>query len=186
MTQFGYTAMGEQTPAWQLITDLVAAEAAGFDFSVMSDHYFPWLEEQGHSPNAWAVLGAAAQATERLPLMTFVTCPTFRYHPAVVAQQAATVGVLSGGRFTLGLGAGENLNEHITGGGWPAARVRHERLEEAVEIIRQLFAGQYVKAVREYVQAGFTHVALVQVGAERQHDFIDWSARELLPALREL
>jgi len=133
MTQFGYTAMGEQAPARQLITDLVAAEEAGFDFSVMSDHYFPWLEEQGHSPNAWAVLGAAAQATERLPLMTFVTCPTFRYHPAVVAQQAATVGVLSGGRFTLGLGAGENLNEHITGGGWPAARVRHERLEEAVE-----------------------------------------------------
>jgi G6PDH family F420-dependent oxidoreductase len=122
----------------------VAAEAAGFDFSVMSDHYFPWLEEQGHSPNAWAVLGAAAQATERLPLMTFVTCPTFRYHPAVVAQQAATVGVLSGGRFTLGLGAGENLNEHITGGGWPVARVRHERLKEAVEIIRQLFAGEYV------------------------------------------
>ena len=114
--------MGEQTPARQLITDLVAAEASGFDFSVMSDHYFPWLEEQGHSPNAWAVLGAAAQATERLPLMTFVTCPTFRYHPAVVAQQAATVGVLSGGRFTLDLGAGENLNEHITGGGWPAAR----------------------------------------------------------------
>ena len=144
MTQFGYTAMGEQTPARQLITDLVAAEAAGFDFSVTSDHYFPWLEEQGHSPNAWAVLGAAAQATERLPLMTFVTCPTFRYHPAVVAQQAATVGVLSGGRFTLGLGAGENLNEHITGVGWPAARVRHERLEEAVEIIRQLFTGEYV------------------------------------------
>ena len=136
--------MGEQAPARQLITDLVEAEAAGFDFSVMSDHYFPWLEEQGHSPNAWAVLGAAAQPTERLPLMTFVTCPTFRYHPAVVAQQAATVGVLSGGRFTLGLGAGENLNEHITGGGWPAARVRHERLEEAVEIIRQLFAGEYV------------------------------------------
>lgn len=120
-TQFGYTAMGEQTPARQLITDLVAAEEVGFDFSVMSDHYFPWLEEQGHSPNAWAVLGAAAQATERLPLMTFVTCPTFRYHPAVVAQQAATVGVLSGGRFTLGLGAGENLNEHITG---PAGRLR--------------------------------------------------------------
>ena len=95
------------------------AEAAGFDFSVMSDHYFPWLEEQGQSPNAWAVLGAAAQATERLPLMTFVTRPTFRYHPAVVAQQAATVAVLSGGRFTLGLGAGENLNEHVTGGGWP-------------------------------------------------------------------
>jgi G6PDH family F420-dependent oxidoreductase len=144
MSQFDTPRWGEQAPARQLITDLVEAEAAGFDFPVMSDHYFPWLEEQGHSPNAWAVLGAAAQATERLPLMTFVTCPTFRYPPAVVAQQAATVGVLSGGRFTLGLGAGENLNEHITGGGWSAARVRHECLKEAVEIIRKLFAGEYV------------------------------------------
>src|SRR5271154_3204385 len=144
MTQFGYTAMCEQTPVRQLVSDLQAAEQAGFDFSVMSDHYSPWLEDQGHSGYAWAVLGAAAQATHRLPLMTMVTCPTFRYHPAVVAQKAATVGVLSGGRFTLGLGAGESLNEHITGVGWPAARVRHERLKEAVEIIRQLFAGEYV------------------------------------------
>ncbi len=131
MTQFGYTAMCEQTPVRQLVSDLQAAEQAGFDFSVMSDHYFPWLEDQGHSGYTWAVLGAAAQATHRLPLMTMVTCPTFRYHPAVVAQKAATVGVLSGGRFTLGLGAGENLNEHVVGGGWPSARVRHERLAEA-------------------------------------------------------
>ena len=122
MTQFGYTAMCEQTPVRQLVGDLVAAEDAGFDFSVMSDHYFPWLEEQGHSGYAWSVLGAAAQATRRLPLMTFVTCPTFRYHPAVIAQKAATIGVLSGGRFTLGLGAGENLNEHVIGGGWPSSR----------------------------------------------------------------
>ena len=144
MTQFGYTALCEQAPVNQLVTDLVAAEQAGFDFSVMSDHYFPWLEVQGHSGYAWSVLGAAAQATQRLPLMTFVTCPTFRYHPAVVAQKAATVGVLSGGRFSLGLGAGENLNEHVIGGGWPVPRVRHERLSEAVEIIRALFGGDYV------------------------------------------
>jgi G6PDH family F420-dependent oxidoreductase len=98
----------------------------------------------GHSPNAWGVLGAAAQATQALPLMTFVTCPTFRYHPAVAAQQAATLGVLSGGRFTLGLGAGENLNEHVIGAGWPMARVRQERLAEAAEIIRSLFIGDYV------------------------------------------
>lgn len=143
MTQFGYTAMCEQTPVRQLVTDLVAAEEAGFDFSVMSDHYFPWVEDQGHSGYAWSVLGAAAQATGRLPLMTFVTCPSFRYHPAVVAQKAATMGVLSGGRFTLGLGAGENLNEHVIGGGWPSARVRHERLGEAVEIIRGLMSGDY-------------------------------------------
>jgi Luciferase-like monooxygenase len=134
--QFGYTAMCEQTPVKQLVRDLQASEQAGFDFSVVSDHYFPWLEEQGHSGYTWAVLGAAAQATDRLPIMTMVTCPTFRYHPAVVAQKAATVGVLSDGRFTLGLGAGENLNEHVIGTGWPAVRVRHERLEEAAQISR--------------------------------------------------
>ena len=144
MTQYGYTASCEQTPVRQLVSDLQAAEQAGFDFSVMSDHYFPWLEDQGHSGYAWAVLGAAAQATHRLPLMTMVTCPTFRYHPAVVAQKAATMGVLSGGRFTLGLGAGENLNEHVVGGGWPSPRVRHERLSEAIRIIRHLFTGEYV------------------------------------------
>jgi alkanesulfonate monooxygenase SsuD/methylene tetrahydromethanopterin reductase-like flavin-dependent oxidoreductase (luciferase family) len=81
MTQFGYTGMCEQTPVRQLVSDLQAAEQAGFDFSVISDHYFPWLEDQGHSGYAWAVLGAASQATDRLPLMTMVTCPTFRYHP---------------------------------------------------------------------------------------------------------
>jgi alkanesulfonate monooxygenase SsuD/methylene tetrahydromethanopterin reductase-like flavin-dependent oxidoreductase (luciferase family) len=107
MTEFGYTAMCEQTPVRQLVSDVVAAEQAGFDFSVMSDHYFPWIEEQGHSGYAWSVLGAAAQATSQMPLMTFVTCPSFRYHPAVVAQMAATMGILSGGLFTLGLGAGE-------------------------------------------------------------------------------
>jgi G6PDH family F420-dependent oxidoreductase len=126
------------------VSDLQAAEQAGFDFSVMSDHYFPWLEDQGHSGYAWAVLGAAAQATHRLPLMTMVTCPTFRYHPAVVAQKAATIGVLSGGRFTLGLGSGENLNEHVVGGGWPSPQVRHQRLGEAIRIIRHLFTGDYV------------------------------------------
>jgi G6PDH family F420-dependent oxidoreductase len=321
MTQFGYTAMCEQTPVRQLVTDLVAAEEAGFDFSVMSDHFFPWIEEQGHSGYAWSVLGAAAQATTRLPLMTFVTCPTFRYHPAVIAQKAATLGVLSDGRFTLGLGAGENLNEHVVGGGWPVARVRHERLDEAAQIIRELFSGKYVSfsgrhfqverarlfdlpdqpvpigiavsgpesvalaalhadcmiatepeksltdgfteaggsgkprygqiplcydadedmarerarrlwrwampgwpvmaelpdprsfdaasaqvtqddiaslvpcgpdleahvaAVRKWIDAGFTHIALVQVGSERQDTFLTWAAQELLPALRAI
>lgn len=320
MASFGYTALCEQTPVRQLVSDLAAAEEAGFDFAVMSDHYFPWIEEQGHSGYAWSVLGAAAHATRRLPLMTFVTCPTFRYHPAVVAQKAATVGVLSDGRFTLGLGAGENLNEHVVGGGWPAPRVRHERLREAVDIIRSLFAGGYVsyqgrhfqveraklydlpdaappiglaasgpssvrlaaeqadcmisvspdaavvgafreaggagkpvygqlpicydrdekaarararalwrwgaggwavqaelpeprafdaysrfvredditkvvscgpdvgqhaKAVRRFLDAGFTHVALVQVGADSQREFLTWAERELLPALRD-
>ncbi|MFV2208851.1 TIGR03557 family F420-dependent LLM class oxidoreductase [Actinomadura sp. LOL_016] len=142
--EFGYTLLCEQTPPKQLVTDLVEAEEAGFGYSVISDHYFPWLEDQGHSAYAWSVLGALAQATHRIPLMTFVTCPIMRYHPAVVAQKAATMGVLSDGRFTLGLGAGENLNEHIVGRGWPSVDVRHEMFTEAVEIIRALFGGDYV------------------------------------------
>ncbi|MBC6459007.1 TIGR03557 family F420-dependent LLM class oxidoreductase [Actinomadura sp. HBU206391] len=150
MTEFGYTMLCEQTPPKQLVTDLVRAEAAGFDFSVISDHYFPWLERQGHAPYAWSVLGAAAHATERIPLMTFVTCPTIRYHPAVVAQKAATMGVLSDGRFTLGVGAGENLNEHVVGKGWPSADLRHDMLAEAVEIIRDLFEGGYVNYRGEF------------------------------------
>ncbi len=141
MVQIGYTMMTEQAGPRDLVDHVVAAERAGFDFSVTSDHYFPWLDEQGHAPYAWSVLGAAAQATSRIPLMTYVTCPTVRYHPAVVAQKAATVQLLSEGRFRLGLGSGENLNEHVVGAGWPAAHVRLEMLEEAVEIIRALFAG---------------------------------------------
>jgi G6PDH family F420-dependent oxidoreductase len=133
--------MCEQAGPKQLVRDVALAEEAGFDFAVISDHYFPWLDSQGHSPYAWSVLGAAAQATERIPLMTYVTCPTRRYHPAVVAQKAATMQLLSDGRFTLGLGAGENLNEHIVGGHWPIVGLRHEMLEEAVEIIRALWDG---------------------------------------------
>ncbi len=139
MTQFGYTMMCEQSAPDQLVRDLQRAEAAGFDFSVISDHYQPWLAEQGHSGYAWSILGAAAQATERIGLMTYVTCPTLRYHPAIVAQKAATVQILSGNRFRLGLGAGENLNEHVVGKRWPAVGVRHEMLSEAIDIIAALF-----------------------------------------------
>ena len=142
MTDFGYTMMTEQSRPDRLITDLVAAEAAGFDFSVCSDHYQPWLEEQGHAGYAWSILGAAAQATERIGLMTYVTCPTIRYHPAIVAQKAATLGILSGGRFRLGLGAGENLNEHVVGERWPAVGTRHAMLTEAVQIIGSLLDGE--------------------------------------------
>jgi G6PDH family F420-dependent oxidoreductase len=141
VTLIGYTMMCEQAGPKQLVRDVALAEEAGFDFAVISDHYFPWLDSQGHSPYAWSVLGAAAQATDRIPLMTYVTCPIRRYHPAVVAQKAATMQLLSDGRFTLGLGAGENLNEHIVGGQWPIAAHRHEMLTEAVEIIRALWAG---------------------------------------------
>ncbi|MFK0221094.1 LLM class F420-dependent oxidoreductase [Streptomyces vinaceus] len=321
MVRIGYTMMTEQAGPRDLVDHVVAAERAGFDFSVISDHSFPWLEAQGHAPYAWSVLGAAAQATSRIPLMTYVTCPTFRYHPAVIAQKAATVQLLSQGRFRLGLGSGENLNEHIVGAGWPAAHVRLDLLEEAVGIIRSLFDGGYVshhgthfdvenarlwdlpetappigiavsgdrsceiagrhgdllvatepkpelltafdayggsgkprvgqlpvsydsdrdaavarahdqfrwalggwkvnaelpgpaafdqasqhtrpedvadavpcgddvdafvEAVRPYVDAGFTEVALIQIGGDRQQPFLDWSESELLPALRGL
>jgi G6PDH family F420-dependent oxidoreductase len=136
--------MSEQSGPRELVIHAAGAERAGFDFEVISDHFFPWLDEMGHSPYAWSVLGAVTQVTEQVELMTYVTCPLMRYHPAVVAQKAATVDLLSDGRFTLGLGAGENLNEHVVGRGWPPANVRHEMLEEALTIINSLFDGGYV------------------------------------------
>jgi G6PDH family F420-dependent oxidoreductase len=142
MTTFGYTMMTEQSPPDQLVRDVAAAEQAGFDFSVTSDHFQPWLSEQGHSGYAWSILGAAAQATDTIGLMTYVTCPILRYHPAIVAQKAATMQILSGNRFRLGLGSGENLNEHVVGRRWPAVGTRHQMLSEAVDIIAGLFDGQ--------------------------------------------
>ncbi|MEU5695642.1 TIGR03557 family F420-dependent LLM class oxidoreductase [Actinosynnema sp. NPDC020468] len=142
--RIGYTLMTEQAGPRELVRHAARAEEVGFAFEVISDHYFPWLDEQGHAPYAWSVLGAVSQVTDRVELMTYVTCPTVRYHPAVVAQKAATVQLLSDGRFILGLGAGENLNEHVVGRGWPSVNVRHEMLREAVEIISQLFDGGYV------------------------------------------
>jgi G6PDH family F420-dependent oxidoreductase len=144
MTRFGYTLMTEQSGPKQLVAYAQRAEEVGFDFEVSSDHYSPWLTEQGHAPYAWTVLGAVAQVTERVDLMTYVTCPILRYHPAVVAQKAATLQLLSDGRFTLGLGSGENLNEHVVGEGWPAVGVRQEMLVEAIEIIRALHGGELV------------------------------------------
>ena len=322
MTAFGYTMMCEQSPPDQLVRDVALAEQAGFDFSVISDHYQPWLASQGHSGYAWSILGAAAQATERIPLMTYVTCPTIRYHPAVVAQKAATMQILSRNRFRLGLGAGENLNEHVVGKRWPAAGMRHRMLSEAIDIISGLLSGEesfnyrgqhfdvesaklwdppdqpvpigvavsgpdscrlagdkadlmiavepkselgemfdaaggagkprvgqmaicydsdreaavqraheqfrwfglgwkvnadlpnpesfeaatqfvspeqvgealpcgpdvdeHVEKIKPFIEAGFTEIALVQIGAEQQREFIEWAERELLPALRAL
>jgi len=142
MTKFGHTTMCEQSRPDQLVQDVRRAEEAGFDFSVISDHFQPWLSTQGHSGYAWSILGAAAQATERIGLMSYVTCPTLRYHPAIVAQKAATVQILSGNRFRLGLGAGENLNEHVVGKRWPSVGVRHQMLAEAVNVIAGLFDSQ--------------------------------------------
>ncbi|MGF0118035.1 TIGR03557 family F420-dependent LLM class oxidoreductase [Promicromonospora sp. Marseille-Q5078] len=152
MTRFGYTLMTEQAGPKDLVEHAVHGERVGFDFEVMSDHYFPWLDAQGHSPYAWSVLGAVAHATERVGLMTYVTCPTLRYHPAVVAQKAATLGVLSDGRFTLGLGSGENLNEHVVGAGWPAVDERHELLSEAIEIVSALFTGDLISYRGDHFQ----------------------------------
>lgn len=153
MTRFGYTLMTEQNGPKDLVRNAVSAEERGFDFAVCSDHFSPWLASQGHAPNAWAVLGAVAQATERLGLCSYVTCPTMRYHPAVVAQQAATVQILADGRFTLGLGSGENLNEHIvTGAGWPNIRQRQAMLGEAIKIIRELLMGETVTVRGDHFQ----------------------------------
>ncbi|WP_441338263.1 TIGR03557 family F420-dependent LLM class oxidoreductase [Microbacterium sp. zg.Y909] len=126
------------------------AEAAGFDFVVSSDHYSPWLTAQGHAAYAWSMLGAVAYATHDVELMTYVTCPTMRYHPAIVAQKAATMQLLSEGRFTLGLGSGENLNEHVVGEGWPAVQMRQDMLVEAIEIIRALHTGELVTYDGQY------------------------------------
>jgi G6PDH family F420-dependent oxidoreductase len=152
MTNFGYTLMTEQSGPRELVRYAVAAEDVGFDFEVSSDHYSPWLTEQGHAPYAWTVLGAVAQATSRVGLMTYVTCPTLRYHPAVVAQKAATLQILAEGRFTLGLGSGENLNEHVVGEGWPAIQTRQAMFREAVEIIRELRTGELTDYRGDYFE----------------------------------
>ncbi len=142
MVTFGYKLMTETHGPRELIRSARQAEDAGFDFAAISDHYHPWLESHGHSPFAWSVLGAIAEATENIGLATGLTCPIMRYHPAIVAQAAATIGVISEGRFTLAVGAGERLNEHIVGQGWPAPHERHARLREAMEIIRLLWRGE--------------------------------------------
>jgi alkanesulfonate monooxygenase SsuD/methylene tetrahydromethanopterin reductase-like flavin-dependent oxidoreductase (luciferase family) len=190
------------------VENAVRAEELGFDFVGISDHYAPWISEQGHSPFAWSILGAIAQATDRVGLMTGVTCPYRRYHPAIVAQAAATVALLSDGRFTLGLGSGELLNEHVVGELWPRVAVRHEYLGEALDIIRQLFEGgeqsysgrylelasvkpedleevphgpdaePYLRKVEEFVEAGFDHVLLSQAGPD-QKGFFEFFERVL-------
>lgn len=143
--KIGFKLFAESYGPRELVRQAVRAEAAGFDFVEVSDHFHPWLadDEHGHSPFAWSVLAAAAERTERIGLATGVTCPTMRYHPAVIAQAAATTAVLSEGRFTLGVGSGERLNEHVVAQGWPGVAERHERLREALQIIRLLWSGGY-------------------------------------------
>src|SRR4051812_27951703 len=132
MTQFGYKLMSEEHAPGTLVDNARRAEAAGFDFLAISDHFHPWLTSQGHSPYAWTVLGGIAATTTRVRLVTAGTCPLIRYPPAIIAQAAATLACLSGGRFTLGLGTGEELNEHVVAQRWPEPRVRREMLSEAI------------------------------------------------------
>ncbi|MEV0343522.1 TIGR03557 family F420-dependent LLM class oxidoreductase [Nocardia sp. NPDC050713] len=150
--QIGYKLAAEGFGPAELIRQAVQAERAGFDFVEISDHFHPWLDNQGHSPFAWTVLGAIAARTDRIGLATGVTCPILRYHPAIVAQAAATMALVSDGRFTLGVGSGERLNEHIVGLEFPdSVRVRHEMLREALEIIRLLWSGGYQSYSGKYL-----------------------------------
>ncbi|ATE65548.1 TIGR03557 family F420-dependent LLM class oxidoreductase [Rhizorhabdus dicambivorans] len=141
MVKFGYKLMTEEHGPKALVDNAVRAEAAGFDFVSISDHFHPWLESQGHAPFAWSVLGGIAQATSRIGIATGLTCPIIRYHPAIVAQAAATIALMSDGRFTLAVGAGERLNEHVTGARWPSLPERHAMLAEAIDIFRALWQG---------------------------------------------
>ncbi len=139
--EIGYKLSSEDHGAVDLVRDARRAEEVGFSFGLISDHYQPWTDRQGQSPFVWCVLGAIAEATERLRLGTGVTCPTMRTHPAIIAQAAATAATLLPGRFFLGVGSGENLNEHVFGDRWPPTAVRHAMLEEAVALMRRLWGG---------------------------------------------
>lgn len=147
--RFGYALSSEEHSPRQLVEQARLAEEAGFDALWISDHYHPWNDAQGQSPFVWSVIGAIAEATD-LPVTTAVTCPTVRMHPAVIAQAAATAAVMLDGKFTLGVGSGEALNEHILGDVWPSADVRLAMLEEAVEVIRELWTGETVTHYGEF------------------------------------
>jgi coenzyme F420-dependent glucose-6-phosphate dehydrogenase len=139
--ELGFALSSEDHPPNELVRQAALAERAGFTFCLISDHYHPWVDAQGHSPFVWATLGGIAQATETIRVGTGVTCPTIRIHPAIVAQAAATVATMMPGRFFLGVGSGENLNEHVLGDRWPLPDERLEMLEEAIEVMRLLWQG---------------------------------------------
>jgi G6PDH family F420-dependent oxidoreductase len=145
VTTFGYFLSSEEHTPASLVDQAVRAEQSGFEALWISDHYHPWNDAQGQSPFVWSVLGAIATRTERVRCYTAVTAPTLRIHPAVIAQAAATTQVMFEGRFGLGIGSGEALNEHIFGDAWPTADVRLEMLEEAADVMRQLWTGEDVR-----------------------------------------
>ena len=142
MVEIGYKLSSEEFGPLDLVCFARQAEEAEFDFAMISDHYHPWISQTGESPFVWGTIGGISQVTERLPVVTGVTCPTFRIHPAIIAQAAATAASMLPGRFTLGVGSGENLNEHITGNRWPSTPIRIEMLGEAVNMIKMLWQGE--------------------------------------------
>ena len=141
MPELGYALSSEEHQPAELVRLSVRAEETGFSFAAISDHFHPWIDRQGHAPFVWSVIGGIAMATDRLRLGTGVTCPTMRIHPAIIAQAAATSAAMMPGRFFLGVGTGENLNEHVLGDHWPPVDTRLEMLEEAVGVIRKLWEG---------------------------------------------
>jgi G6PDH family F420-dependent oxidoreductase len=143
-TRFGLTLSSEEHDPRALVRHARLAESAGFDFVSISDHFHPWVTEQGHSPFVWSVLGAIAEATDFIDVAVGVTCPTVRLHPVIVAHAAATTSQLLGSRFTLGLGTGEALNEHVLGHRWPPPETRRAMLAEAIEVMRALWNGDTV------------------------------------------
>ncbi len=144
VTKYGLTLSSEEHPPRKLVDLSIAAEEAGFDFISVSDHFHPWIGEQGHSPFVWSILGAISQVTEEIQVGVGVTCPTVRTHPAILAHATATAACLLQGRFTWGVGTGEALNEHVLGQPWPPADIRLEMLEEAIEVVRLLWTGESV------------------------------------------
>ena len=152
MARFGLTLSSEEHGPTKLVEIARAAEKAGFDFVSISDHFHPWISAQGHSPFVWSVLGALSEATDDIDVVVGVTCPTIRTHPAILAHAVATTSILFGGRFTWGVGSGENLNEHVLGDPWPPADIRLEMLEEAIEVIRKLWSGDSVNHRGDYYE----------------------------------
>jgi coenzyme F420-dependent glucose-6-phosphate dehydrogenase len=150
LTDFGLALSSEEHPPNDLVRLARRAEETGFEFAMISDHFHPWTDSQGQSPFVWSVIGGISHATERIRLGTAVTCPTIRIHPAIIAHASATAASMMEGRFFLGLGTGENLNEHVVGEGWPAPDERLSMLEEAIEVIRLLWEGGYQTHRGEY------------------------------------
>ena len=176
MVQLGYKLSSEEFGPRELVDNARRAEEAGFTFALISDHFHPWIDAQGQSPFVWGVLGGIAEATERLRVGTGVTCPSVRIHPAIIAQAAATAALMFEGRFFLGVGTGENLNEHIVGRGWPPTDVRQEMLEEAIDVIRLLWKGglqshrgryHVVDNARLYTRPDTPPPIMVAVGGEK-------------------